>query len=183
MADGSEHLNKQEKGIPHKMVLQMSFACERGGTDMGTTASVLCGGVKEPGRNDWNKSVQLMKFLHDTQDDALRSSVGLGSVQSEWFVDALFSMHPNHRENTGAAFGFKHGRGFPVHVSGKQKLNTSGSATCKLVGVDDVSPKILWTPLFLKGQGHKTVSDEVHQDNTLAVLFKENGRKSAGKRM
>ena len=80
------------------------------------------------------------------------------------------------------AFGFKQGRGFPVHVSRKQKLNASGSRTCKLVGADDVLPKNLWTPLFLKGQGHETTSDEVHQDVMSAVLSEENGRKSAGER-
>ena len=67
-------------------------------------------------------------------------------------------------------------------MSRKQKLNTSGSATCELVGMDDVSPKILWTPLFLREQGYETVSDEVHQDNASVISLEENGRKSAGER-
>ena len=50
------------------------------------------------------------------------------------------------------------------------------------MGIDDVSPKILWTPSFLKGQGHNTISDEVCQDNMPAILSEENGRKSVGER-
>ena len=67
-------------------------------------------------------------------------------------------------------------------MSRKQKLNASGGTTCELVGVDDVPPKILWTPLFSREQGCETVSDEVHQDDTSAILLEENGRKSAGER-
>ena len=123
-----------------------------------------------------------MKFLHDTQENVLRLSAGTGGVQSEWFVDASFATHPDYRGHTRAAFRFKHGGGFPMQVSRKQKLNTSGSATCKLVGVDDVLPRTLWIPSFLKEQGCNTISNEVHQDNALAMLLEENGRKSAGGR-
>ena len=69
-----------------------------------------------------------------------------------------------------------------MHMNGKQKLNTSGGATCELAWADDVSQKILWMPLFLKGQGHKTASDEACQDDALAILFEENWRKIARER-
>ena len=105
--------------------------------------SVSCGRVKEPGRNDWNKLVCSMKFLHDTQEDVLRLSVGTGSVQLEWFVDTSFVMHPDYRGHTSAAFRFKHSGGFPMQVSRKQKLNTSSGTTCELAGVDNVLPKTL----------------------------------------
>ena len=118
--------------------------------------------------------MQMMKFLHNAQNDALRLSVGHGSIQPEWHVDALFAVHPDCRGHTGVAFGFKHGGGFPMQMSRKQKLNAGGGTTCKPVGVDDVPPKIPWTPLFLKEQGCDTMSDEVCQDNASAVPSEEN---------
>ena len=88
--DASEHLNEEERGTFHKTVAQSSFACERGGPDMGATVSALCSGVQEPGRKEWEKLVQMTKFLHNMQNDVLRLSVGCRSIQSEWFMDALF---------------------------------------------------------------------------------------------
>ena len=79
----------------------------------------------------------------------------------EWYVDVTFGVHPNYKGHTGAAMKFKAGKGSPIQKSSKQKLNTSSSTTCELVGVDDTLPKILWVPLFLRDQGYIVTSNEL----------------------
>ncbi len=45
------------------------------------------------------------------------------------------------------------GRGFPISVSTKQRLNMLSSTESELVGVDDMMPIICWTCYFLLSQG------------------------------
>ena len=123
-----------------------------------------------------------MKFLHGTRDDVLTLSKGRNNIQLEWYVDASFAIHPDYRGHTGAALKFKHGKGCPIQKSSKQKLNASSSTTSELIGVDDILPKMIWVPLFLKEQGYKIENNDAFQDNTSAILLEGNGRKSTGER-
>ena len=75
--------------------------------------------------------------------DMLALSVGNGLYQLEWYIDAAFGVHPDYKEHTGAALEFKGAKDCPVQKCSKQKLNTSRSTMCKLVGVDDTSHKVL----------------------------------------
>ena len=67
-------------------------------------------------------------------------------------------------------------------ISTKQKLNTSSSTTSELVGVDQVLPMVMWTPLFLEAQGYKVKNNIVYQDNKSMILLEKNGKRSSGKR-
>ncbi len=57
-----------------------------------------------------------------------------------WFVVALFAVHPNMHGHTGG--GLTMGRGLPISVSAKQKLNMRSSIESELVGVNDMMPII-----------------------------------------
>ena len=74
------------------------------------------------------------------------------------------------------------GRGCPVTLSSKQKINSRSSTESELIAVDDCMDKVLWTKLFLKGQGIDISSTVVQQDNESAIRLEKNGRWSAGKR-
>ena len=76
------------------------------------------------------------------------------------------------------------GRGFPISVSTKQKLNTRSSTESELVGVDDMMPIICWTRYFLLSQGYGIIEIEnlLLQDNRSSILLEQNGRASSGKR-
>ena len=76
----------------------------------------------------------------------------------------------------------KEGKGTPIQQSSKQKLNTSSSTTAELIGVDDMLPKMIWVPLFLRDQGYKVENNVLLQDNKSAILLEQNGRRSAGER-
>jgi hypothetical protein len=97
-----------------------------------------------------------------------------------WYVDALFAMHPNMHEHTGG--GLTMGRGFPISVSTKQKLNTKSSTESELVGVDDMMPSICWTCYFLLSQGYGIIENLLLQDNKSSILLERNGKASSGKR-
>jgi hypothetical protein len=96
-----------------------------------------------------------------------------------WYVDALFAVHPNMHGHTGG--GLTLGRGFPISVSTKQKLNTRSSTESELVGVDDMMPIICWTRYFLLSQGYGIIENLLLQDNKSSILLEQNGRASSGK--
>ena len=97
-----------------------------------------------------------------------------------WYVDASFTVHPNMCGHTGG--GLTLGRGFPILVSTKQKLNTRNSTESELVGVDDMMPIICWTCYFLLSQGYGIIENLLLQDNKSSILLERNGRVSSGKR-
>ena len=57
------------------------------------------------------------------------------------YVDASFAVHPDYRSHTGAVMTF--GKGSPIGLSKKQKLNTRSSTEAELVGADDAATMIL----------------------------------------
>jgi hypothetical protein len=70
------------------------------------------------------------------------------------------------------------GRGFPISVSTKQKLNTKSSTESELVGVNDMMPIMIWTRYFLLEQGYGVVENLLLQDNKSLILLERNGKAS-----
>jgi len=98
----------------------------------------------------------------------------------KWWIDASFAVHPDMRSHTGATMSL--GKGSPISLSQKQKINTKSSTEAELVGVDDAMPLVIWTRNFLEAQGF-TVSDNVlYQDNMSSMQLKKNERASSGRR-
>ncbi len=73
------------------------------------------------------------------------------------------------------------GRGFPISVSTKQKLNTRSSTESELVDVDNMMPISCWTCYFLLSQGYRIIENLLLQDNGSSILLEQNGRVSSGK--
>jgi hypothetical protein len=135
--------------------------------------------VRAPDRDDWEKLRHLVEYL---RKDHARALV-LGAKNDGllmWYVDASFAVHPNMQGHTGG--GLTMGRGFPISVSAKQKLNTRSSTESELVGINDMMPIILWTRHFLLSQGYGVVKNLLLQDNRSSILLERNGRASSGKR-
>jgi hypothetical protein len=75
------------------------------------------------------------------------------------------------------------GKGAPITMSRKQKLNTRSSTEAELVGVDDAINMILWARLFLQQeQGYQVEDNVVYQDNKSAFLLEKYGKRSSSKR-
>ena len=64
-------------------------------------------------------------------------------------------------------------------------MNTRSSTETELVSVHDVMPDILWTKLFLQGQGYGSggkVETILLQDNKRTILLETHGKYSSTKR-
>jgi hypothetical protein len=74
------------------------------------------------------------------------------------------------------------GKGSPISLSRKQKLNTKSSTEAEVVGVDDAMPLVIWMRNFMEGQGYTVNDNIVYQDNKSAMLLEKNGRASSSHR-
>jgi hypothetical protein len=80
-----------------------------------------------------------------------------------WYLDTSFAVHPNMHGHTGD--GLTMGRGSPISVSTKQKLNTGSSTESELVGVNDMIQIISWTCYFLLSRGDEITENLLLQDS------------------
>ena len=74
------------------------------------------------------------------------------------------------------------GKGAIQAVSTKQKINTRSSTEAELVSVDDIISKVLWTKLFMEGQGIDVEENLMFRDNQSSMKLELNGKASSGKR-
>ena len=180
--DNSKKLNDKECELFHTFVAKALFASKRAHPDIQPVVSVLCTRVKRPGKSDWNKLVCLMKFINSTLDDKLTLNADKGFYGIEWYIDAEFALYPDFNSHTGGVMKFNGGKGTPIQICSKQKLNTTSSTIAEVVGVDDGLPLVMWAPLFLEEQFCDVAVNTVYQDNKSSMLLEKNGKRSSGKR-
>jgi hypothetical protein len=114
------------------------------------------------------RSYHLMEYLRGNHNQPLVLGADNDGLLM-WYIDALFVVHPNMRGHTGG--GLTLGRGFPISVSTKKKLNTNSSTECyELVSVDDLMPIICWTCYFLLSQGYGIIENLLVQDNKSSIF-------------
>ena len=172
-------LDKEHREEFHTFVAKGLFACKRARLDIHTAVTTLCTRVKNPNQSDWDKLIQLLKYINGTLDDKLILSVDNLRVL-KWWIDSSFAVHPDFKSHTGGAFSY--GRGVPISKAAKQKLNTRSSTEAEVVGVDDVATMVLWTKLFMEAQGYEIKKNILYQDNKSAILLETNGKRSSSKR-
>ena len=98
-----------------------------------------------------------------------------------WWVDASFAIHKDFKSHTGATMTL--GKGCPISMSSKQKINTRSSTEAELIGINDALTMILWVRLFLQAQGFTVTDNVIFQDNQSTMLLTKNGWQSSGKKM
>jgi len=172
-------LDKKRAEDFHTFVAKGLFACRRARPDIHTAIAALSTRVKKPNQDDWRKLLRLLKYVNGTRNDKLILSADDLHV-IKWYVDASFAVHPDFKSHTGG--GMTYGRGMPITMSKKQKLNTRSSTEAELVGADDHATMILWTKLFMEAQGYEIKKNILYQDNKSTILLEENGKRSSGKR-
>ena len=95
-----EKLSKDRAEEFHTTVAKGLFVCKRARPDIQPVIAVLCTRVKAPNKSDWDKLIQLLKFLNGTRDDVLTLSAdSLGTIK--WYVDASFAVHHDFKSHTG----------------------------------------------------------------------------------
>ena len=86
----------------HNVAARGSFACERAKQDIQLAISFLCTRVKEPDKDNWGKSCQMMKCSKGTKCLRLKSSADNLNI-AKWHIDASHAAHPDVKSHTGGA--------------------------------------------------------------------------------
>jgi hypothetical protein len=136
----------------HTIVAKALYNTKRARLDISLAIAFLTTHLRSPNIEDWENLCHLMKYIRGDRDRPLI----LGADNERmlmWYVNALFAVHPNMHGHTCG--GMTMGRGFPISVSTKQKLNTKSSTESELVGIDNMMSVILWTCYFLLSQDHR----------------------------
>jgi len=163
----------------HTIVANTLYVTKRARPDTCLAIAFLTTRVRAPDTDDWDKLCHLMEYLRGDHDQPLILILGADNDGLlMWYVDASFAVHPNMPGHTGG--GLTLGRGFPISVSTKQKLNAIRSTESELVGVNDMMPIICWTCYFLLSHGYRIIENLL--DNRSSILLERNGRASSVKR-
>jgi hypothetical protein len=173
-------LSNEAAAAFHTIAAKTLYVTKRARPDISLAIAFLTTRVRSPNIEDWEKLRHLMEYLRGDKERLLILGANNEGILM-WYVNALFAVHPNMRGHTGG--GMSMGRGFPISVSTKQKLNTKKSLTeSELVGVDNMMPIILWTCYFLLSQGYVVNKNLLLQDNKSLILLERNRKASSGKR-
>ena len=70
------------------------------------------------------KSGAFNEFFHSTKDDVLTSDASKGAHNVEWSMDASFGVHADFTSHVRGTITFKDGKGSPIDILAKLKLNT-----------------------------------------------------------
>ena len=171
-------LGEQKASQFHHLTAKLLYLSRCARPDLQTTVSFLTMQVREPDEDDYKKLGRCIRYLQDNVDILPTLEMNDSGI-IWWWVDASFAIHPDMKSHTGATVSM--GGGCPFSLSLRQWINTRSSMEAEQVGVNDTMYLMIWTRLFLEGQGFKVIDNVVHQDNQSAMLLTRNGKMSSGK--
>ena len=135
----------------HHLVAKLLYLSKRARPDIQLSIAFLSTRVQSPDEDDWKKLGRCIRYLEETKDIPL--TIEADSMNTiNWWVDASFAVHHDYKSHTGATVSF--GKGCPVSLSTKQKINTRSSTEAELVGINDALSIILWMRNFIMDQGY-----------------------------
>ena len=170
----SKKLNKEYGSIFHHLVAKLLYLPKRARSDIQKYVSFLCTQMREPDIYDWKKLQLTIRYPKATRWLPLTLEADETMI-SKWWIYSSYGVHEDHRVHTGGTISL--GKGHPYSTSSKQKLNTRSSTESKLVGIDDLMPMLLWTPLFMEAHGYDMKDNILYQDNKITMLL-DNSRKA-----
>ncbi|KAG7339953.1 reverse transcriptase RNA-dependent DNA polymerase [Nitzschia inconspicua] len=177
--DNAEKLDSEQAITFHHLVAKLLYLCKRARPDLQLAVAFLTTRVQGPDVDDWKKLGRCLTYLRETKDEKLTLGADdLGVIK--WWIDASFAVHKDYKSHTGATMSL--GRGHPISMSSKQKINTRSSTEAELVGVNDAMSLVLWVRMFLLEQGFEVKDNVIFQDNQSTILLARNGRQSSGKK-
>ncbi len=163
-----EKLSDEAAAAFHTIMAKALYVTKRARPKISLAIAFLTTRVRSPDTDDWEKLNHLVEYLRGDRDRPLILGADNEGMLM-WYVDASFAVHLNMRGHTGG--GLTMGRGFPISVSTKQKLNTKSSTESELVGIDDMMPIVLWTRYFLLSQGYGVIENLLLQANKSSILL------------
>jgi hypothetical protein len=114
-------VSNEAAAASYTIVAKALYVTKRHRPDISLAIAFLTTRVRSPNTEDWEKLHHLMEYLRGDRDRPLM----LGADNEGMlilYIDASFAVHLNMHGHTGG--GMTMGRGFPILVSTKQKLNT-----------------------------------------------------------
>jgi len=83
-----------------------------------------------------------MQYIRGTKELTIEPS-----ADPKWWVDSLYSVHPDMRSHTGTVMSL--GKGATYSTSTKQNSIQKSSKEAEIVAIDDAMARVLWTRHFL----------------------------------
>ena len=118
--------------------------------------------MKDPEKDDWKKSTQVIKYIRSTIGIPL--ILGIDDTNTLcWYVDTAFGVHCDMKSRTGMMMTM--GQGDSRSNSNKHKLKTKISTEVELVGIDDEISFIIWSGYLLAEQAYHVRDNIFYQDN------------------
>jgi Reverse transcriptase (RNA-dependent DNA polymerase) len=158
--------------IFHHLVAKLLYLSKRTRPDIQFPVSFLTTRVREPDIDDWKKLGCCLCYLKGSLELDLTLETTLPMI-IHWWINSAYGVHSDCKSHTSGAKSL--GKGCPVNMSCKKRINTRSSTEAELVGVNDNMTMVLWVKLFLEAQG-------IYQDNKSTMLLEKNGRQSSGKK-
>jgi Reverse transcriptase (RNA-dependent DNA polymerase) len=172
-------LDKEKAEIFHHLVAKLLYLSKRTRPDIQFPAAFLTTRVHEPDIDDWKKLGHCLCYLKGSMELDLTLETALLMI-IRWWIDSAYGVHSDCKSHTGGAMSL--GKGCPINMSRKQRINTRSSTEAELVGVNDNMTMVLWTKLFLEAQGIEVTDNIIYQDNKSTMFLEKNGRQSSGKK-
>jgi hypothetical protein len=158
------------------MVARLLYLAKRTRPDILLTVSFLTTRVQAPTEQDMVKLERSLRYLNSTRQLGIRLQYD-PSNPLQAYVDASYGVHEDFRSHTGMVISLGSG---PIDTrSTKQKINTKSSTEAELVGLSDMTSKVIWHREFLRNQGIPQPPAPIFQDNMSTMALAENGRSNS----
>jgi len=115
-----------------RLTAKILYLCKCTRPDLQPTVAFLTTQVTQPNEDDWKKLGRAISYLRSSQHLWLMLKVDEG-MSIKWWIDASFAVHPAMRSHTGVTMLL--GKGSPISLSRKQKINTKSLTEEEVVGV------------------------------------------------
>ena len=135
--------------------------------------------VTKSTEEDWQKLMNVLRFLNCTKRSEFLLKPDDGPVQVEWFIDVGHAIHSDMRSQTGSV-GKLNGATIYVRTS-KQKIVAKSSTESEFKGAADEAGAPLWVNEFLFSLGLRPDCVVLREDNTAAIMLHNNGRSNSAR--
>ena len=153
-------------------VMKLMYLSTRTRPDIAFAVSVMASRAERPKASDWERLVQIVRYLNSTKDDHMVYKYGVDIALSA-FVDASFMTHRDMRSHTGyAIFADVYGGAAVVYRSVKQKTVADSSTEAEVIAIHELVQHLLWVISLYESIGVEVQKPvPVHNDNKSNLLL------------
>ena len=117
----------------HHFVAKLLYLAKQTRPDILLAVDFLCTRVKSLDVDNYKKLGRCLSYVRATKELHLTLQA-LNMSVIHWWIDASFTVHADYKSHIGACLSF--GRGCPINISSKQKINTRSSTEAELVAIN-----------------------------------------------